>query len=93
MNRLLFLFLIALLCPDLRAAIWFQQGNPGSLPQTAEVTSGQVDTIIGALPSSFESVHMYAIEIVDYTIFSASAANPGTSTDFDTMPVPVSSIR
>jgi hypothetical protein len=69
------------------AATWTQQGMPGDLPATAQVTVGlgSLDSIIGTLPSSFTSVHMYAIQIVDFSKFSATAATPGTSTDFDTM--------
>ena len=89
MRRNLLAIVFALLAASRSAesATWVQQGTPGDLPATAQSTGGlgDLEAIIGTLPVAFNSVHMYAIKVTDFAIFSATAANAGTSVDFDTM--------
>ena len=68
------------------AIIHFESGDAGELPGTAQATgSGALATIHGNLTSGlgFHDVDLFAINIVDKTIFSATVVSGGT-TVFDT---------
>ncbi|MFN4033817.1 MAG: hypothetical protein ACK4ME_09435, partial [Fimbriimonadales bacterium] len=68
------------LCLSAQAQTWYEQGDAGDLPETAQSTgSGPIAEIQGSLDAN--DVDMYAIYITDPANFSASTVGGAT---FDT---------
>ena len=70
-----------------RAASWSEQGDAGSLPATAQITTGTgaLDSISGTI-NGFNDADVYKIYVTGGGTFSASThAADGGSANFDTM--------
>ena len=74
------------LCNQVWAADWFEQGDAGQTIASAQSTSGpgQLDTIIGTLNNG-EDVDVYQIYIPEPSLFSATTlgGDSVSSQDFD----------